>query len=137
MAKESGLGMTVTVDDSTGTGNDISNDITDLSWTMPSGEQDTTGVDKSAHERLLLLADFTVSLKGVFNDAASKSFATLKNYRTLAANQVGRTTSIAISGQTLANEVLYNAFNFTRSAAGEFTWEAPGSLADGTVPAWS
>lgn len=137
MAKESGLGLTVTVDDSAGSGQAISNDITDLTWNMPSGVQDVTGVNKSAHERLLLLADFSVSLKGVFNDASSLSFQVFKNYRTLASNQTGRTTAIAHSGQTLTNEVLYSDFSFNRNADGSLTWTAPGDLSDGTVPAWA
>ncbi len=137
MAKESGLGLTVTVDDSAGSGQAISNDITDLTWNMPSGVQDVTGVNKSAHERLLLLADFSVSLKGVFNDASSLSFQVFKNYRTLAASQTGRTTAIAHSGQTLSNEVLYSDFSFNRNADGSLTWTAPGDLSDGTVPAWA
>lgn len=137
MAKESGLGMQLQVDDSGGVQRDISNDVTNFDWTMPSGDQDTTGIDKSAHERLLLLADFTISLKGVFNDAANLSFAVFKNYRTLAASQTGRTTTITVSGNNLAPEVLYTDFRFTRSAAGELTWEAPGALSDGTVPTWA
>lgn len=137
MAKENGLGMTCTVDDSTGSGQAISNDITDLKWEMPSDVQEVTGINKSAKERLLLVADFSITLNGVFNDASNMSFAVFKNYRTLAASQTGRTTSIAISGQTLANEVLYNDFSFSRSDSGEFTWTAPGDLSDGTVPAWS
>lgn len=137
MARESGLGMTVTVDDSGGTGRAITNDVTNCTWTMPSAEQDVTGLDKSAHERLHLLADFTVSLNGVFNDGANLSFQVFKNYRTLAAAQTGRTTAIAHSGQTLTNEVLYTDFSFNRGADGSLNWTAPGSLSDGTVPAWA
>lgn len=138
MAKESGLGLTVSVDDSGGTPRAIGNDITNCSWTMPSGVQDVTGVNSSGMERLLLLADLTVTLNGVFNDAAApSSFDCFKNYRTLAASQVGRTTSIAHSGQTLADEILYNDFSFTRGADGSLTWTAPGSLSDGGVPSWS
>ena len=70
MAKESGLGMSVAVDDSAGTARTISNDITNLDWATPREEQDITGLDKSARERLLTLADFSVTLNGVFNDAA-------------------------------------------------------------------
>lgn len=138
MAKESGLGLTVTVDDSGGTARIISNDITNCAWTMPSGVQDVTGVNSSGMERLLLLADLTVTLTGVFNDAAApSSFDCFKAYRTLAAGQVGRTTAIAHSGQTLSDEILYNDFSFTRAPDGSLVWNAPGSLSDGGVPAWS
>jgi len=137
MAKESGLGMTVTVDDSSGSGQAISNDVLSVSITMPSAVQDVTGVNSSGHERLLLLADLSITLNGVFNDAANMSHAVLKNYRTLAASQVGRTTAIAVSGQTLSDEVLYANYDLSRGAGGELGWTAAGSLSDGGVPAWS
>ena len=137
MPKESGIGLTVTVDDSAGTGQAITNDVTNLSWTMASADQDVTGQNKGGHERIHLLADFSVTLNGVFNDAANLSFQVFKNYRTLAASQVGRTTAIAHSGQTLTVEVLYTDFSFNRGNDGSLTWTAPGALADGGVPAWA
>lgn len=138
MAKESGLGLTVTLDDSGGTGRAISNDVTNLTFSIPSGVQDVTGVNSSGMERLLLLADMQVALNGVFNDAATTGAHTvLKDYRTLAASQVGRTTAIAHSGQTLSDEILYSDYALTRAADGSLTWSAPGSLSDGGVPAWS
>jgi hypothetical protein len=137
MAKESGLGLSVQVDDSAGTQRNISNDITNLQWAMPSDVQDVTGVDKSARERIHLLADFSVTLNGIFNDAVNMSHAVLKNYRTLATNQVGRTVTITHSGQTIAAEVLFTDYSMSREAGGGLTWSAPGQLADGTVPAWS
>jgi len=137
MAKESGMGMTATVDDSAGSGQNISNDITSITFGTPSGVQDITGLDKSAMERLLLLADGTVTLNGVFNDAANKSHAVLKNYRTILAGQVGRTVAIAISGQTLSMEIVFTDYVLTRTSDGSLTWSAPGQLADGTVPTWS
>jgi hypothetical protein len=137
MAKESGLGLSVQVDDAAGTLRNISNDITNCSWQMPSDVQDVTGIDKSARERLHLLADFSVTLNGVFNDAANASHAVFKNYRVLAANQLGRTVTITHSGQTLSNEVLFTDYQLTREAGGALTWSAPGQLSDGTVPAWS
>lgn len=137
MAKESGLGMTVTVDDSAGSGQAISNDVTSVSWTMPSGVQDVTGVNSSGMERLLTLADLSITLNGVFNDAANMSHAVFKNYRTLASSQVGRTTAIAVSGQTLSDEILYTDYSLNRAQDGSLTWTAPGQLSDGGVPAWS
>ena len=130
--------MTLNVDDSGGTARAITNDVTNINWGMPSGEQDTTGLDKSAHERLLLLADFSISLTAVFNDVATTGmFQIFKNYRTILAGQVGRTTTIVHSGQTLANEVLYTDFPFSRNADGSLIATVPGVLADGTVPVWA
>lgn len=135
MAKETGLGWTtLSVDDSAGSVQDIKNDVTNFQFATPRGVQDVTGIDKSAFERLLLLADFSITLNGVFNDAAGKSHAVLK---TVPSTSVARTTTLVISGQTLANEVLYTDYNLTRAQSGELTWTAPGVLADGTVPTWS
>ena len=138
MAKQSGMGMTVAVDDSGGNIEAIGNDITNLSFATPRGVQDITGVNSSAMERLLLLADFSVTLNGVFNDAATTgSHTVLKNYRTILAGQVGRTVAIAVSGQTLSMEILFSDYSLNRAADGSLTFTATGSLASGTAPAWS
>ncbi|MFH9073452.1 hypothetical protein [Streptomyces alboflavus] len=135
MAKESGLGWTtLNVDDSGGSARDIRNDVTNLDWSLPRGTQEVTGIDKSAMERLLLLADFSGTMNGVFNDASNLSHAVL---RTVSSTSVNRTIGIVISGQTLNNECLITDYALTRAASGEFTWSAPFSLADGTVPTWS
>lgn len=133
MAKESGLGFSVAVDDSSGTARTISNDITNFSFTTPRAVQDVTGVDKSAMERLLLLADFSVDLSGVFNDASNQAHAVFK---TVPSTSVARTVTLAHSGQTLANECLFTDYALTRAQSGELTWSAPGVLSDGTVPTW-
>ena len=138
MAKESGLGITtLSVDDSAGSAQAIKNDITNFGVRTPSAIQDVTGVDKSAMERLHLMADGEMSLNGVFNDAANLSHAVFKNYRTLAASQVGRTVTLTVSAQTLAMELLFDDYPLARGADGSFTWAVVGHLADGTVPAWS
>jgi hypothetical protein len=134
MAKESGLGMTVAIDDSGTTARTISNDITSIDWATPREEQDITGLDKSARERLLLLADFTVSISGVFNDASNMSHAV---FSTVPSTSVARTTTLTISGQVLAGELFYTDYALGRSSSGELTWSAPGSLAGGVVPTWA
>jgi hypothetical protein len=135
MAKESGLGWTtLSVDDSGGNVCDIKNDITSVQFATPRAVQDVTGLDKSAMERLLLLADCSVTHNGVFNDAASKSHAVFK---TVSSTSVARTTTMTVSGQTLAPELLYTDYALTRAQDGALTWTAPGVLADGTVPTWS
>lgn len=132
--KESGLGMSVTVDDSAGSPQDISNDFTNLNWATPRGVQDVTGIDKSAMERLLLLADFSITVNGVFNDATNRAHEV---FRTVPSTSVARTTTIAVSGQTLAGELLYTDYALTRNQDGSLTFTAPGVLSDGTVPLWS
>jgi hypothetical protein len=135
MAKESGMGWTtLSVDDSAGSVQAIKNDITNFTFSTPRGVQDVTGVDKFAIERLLLLADFSTTLNGVFNDAAGASHAVFK---TVPSSSVARTMSLAVSGQTLANETLFTDYSLTRNQDGSLTWTAPGVLADGVVPTWS
>lgn len=135
MAKESGLAWSVcSVDDSAGAVKTILNDITDLDFSTPRAVQDITGLDKSAIERLLLLADFSITLNGVFNDAADQAHAVFK---TVPSTSVPRTTTLTVSGQTLANEVLYTDYQLKRATGGELTFSAPGVLSNGTVPTWS
>lgn len=135
ISKESGIGWTtLSVDTSGGVAKAIKNDVTNLQFATPRGVQDVTGVDKSAYERLLLLADFSCTLNGVFNDAADFSHDVFK---TVPSTSVARTTTLTVSGNTLAPEVLYTDYALTRAASGELTWTAPGVLSDGTVPTWS
>jgi hypothetical protein len=135
MAKESGLGWTtLSVDDSGGIARAIKNDVTNFSFSTPRGVQDVTGVDKSAMERLLLLADFSVTLNGVFNDATNQAHDVFK---TVPSTSVARTVTLVHSGQTLANECLFTDYQVTRNADGSLPWTAPGVLSDGTVPTWT
>ena len=135
MAKESGLGWTVlSVDDSSNAVKTILNDVTDFSFATPRAVQDVTGVDKSAMERLLLLADFSITLNCVFNDANDQMHDVFK---TVPSTSVARTTTLTVSSQTLANEVLYTDYPLSRGADGALTASVPGVLSDGAVPTWS
>lgn len=138
MAKESGLGMTVSVDDSGGTARAIGNDISSLSIQMSSAPLDVTGVNVSAMERILSHRDLQITFNGTFNDAANMSHAVFKDYHTNAGVELGRTVDIVHSGQTLSEAaLLLTAYNMNRAQDGSLTFEVPGMLADGTVPAWS
>ncbi|MCP4960928.1 MAG: hypothetical protein GY925_16885 [Actinomycetia bacterium] len=101
---------------------------------MPRGIQDTTGLDMSAKESLLLLADFTVTGNGVFNTASNMSHDTLK---TVGSTSVARTCTTVIGGATLPNEVNLTDYALTRAADGSFVWSTPGVLQSGTVPTWA
>lgn len=132
MAKESGIGWTTySLDDSGGTLRALVNDVTDCNFDTPRAEQDITGLDKSAKERLHLLADFSFSFTGVFNDAANALFDTIKSL----ANT--RTHTQVVSGQTISNEVLLTSGNWSRGAGGELTAAVAGALQSGIVPIWS
>jgi hypothetical protein len=133
MAKASGLAQTaLSVDTSAGSPVDIRNDVMNWQMSTPRAVQDVTGVDKSANERLLLLADVSVTLNGVFNAATSHTV-----FRTVPSTSVNRTTTLTVNGVTLAPELLYTDYQLSRSDGGELTWSAPGVLADGVVPTWA
>lgn len=139
MAKTSGLGSVVKVDDASDTLQAITNDVTNYSITTPRGTQDITGVDKSAHEILLLLADFSVTLNGVANFASNMSHAV---FSTISSTSVNRGVEIDPIGTTsgnpkLVNECVLTDYQLTRAATGELTWQVPGQLSDGTTPAWT
>ena len=137
MAKQTGLGDYVAVDDSGGTVRDISNDISGGYGINISQELlDTTGLDKSARERLTGMSDGDVTLTGTFNKASNKSHDVFKTRTT------ARTVDIRIGGNTsgypkLAMEMMVASYNIARDTAGTLTWTATLNLSDGTVPAWS
>jgi hypothetical protein len=140
MAKTSGLGGAVLVQDSGGTARTISNDVTNYQFSTPKGVQDTTGVDKSAHERILLLADYSVTLNGVFNSASSnlshdvfKTIPSTSATRSVELDPIGATTGLP----SLVVNCILTDYQITRNNTGELTWQVPGSLSDGGVPTWT
>lgn len=138
MSKVSGLGALVSVADAGGTPRVISNDVTDFTLNTPRGVQDITGVDKSAHERLLLLADVSVSLKLVFNATANMGHDVFK---TVSSTSVPRATSIAPTANNstpiLNFNAIYSDYSLSRSASGELTTSTKGDLSDGALPTWA
>ena len=136
MAKESGIGMTASIDDGSGAAQVITNDITNLSINLPRANQDVTGIDKSAPERIGLLADLSLSLNGVFNPDANKSHAVFKTVPSQGAAQT-RAVSIAISSQTFTAETIPDGYALTLAQGGALTWAVTLLNADGTKPAWS
>lgn len=140
MAKTSGLGATVSIADAGGTPRIISNDIGDFTIATPVALQDTTGVDKYAHEKLALLRDYTLQLKGVCNFAANMSHAVLSTVTT-GAGAVERATSVypTSNGSTpvMTANLLFSSYDVARGNGGELTFSSDGSLADGAIPTWA
>ena len=141
MAKASGIGWTtLTVDDSTGSSNtDIKNDITNLQFATPRAVTDVTGIDKFAIERLLLLADFSITLTAQWNTAGVHGV-----FKTICSSQsVSRTTTLVVNTATLQGgagpgiETWYTDYQVTRAAGGDLNVSIPGVLADGSIPTWA
>ena len=136
MAKQTGLGDMLQVDDSGGTARDISSDVGDYGINIAQELVETTGLDKSARERITGMSDGDVSLNGFFNAASNKSHDVFKTRTT------ARTFDLRIGGNSssnpkLAMEMVVANYTITRDAAGALTWTATLNLADGTVPAWT
>lgn len=139
MAKTSGLGMRVQIDDSGGTLRNISNDILAFNFNTPRGSQDITGLDKSGMERLLLLADGQVSLTMGYNPSTNQQHDVFK---TVPSTSVVRTVTIDLpplstGSPRLSMEMLFDDYAIARNNNGELQATATGKLADGTVPAWT
>ncbi len=133
MAKQSGLGWsTLSVDTSTPTLTDIRNDVTNFEFSTPKAVQETTGIDKSAMERLLLLADFSITLNGVWNPSLSHTV-----FFDVGSTDVVRTVSIVVAAKSLSNECLLTDYQLNRGDDGSLTWSVPGVLQNGTVPTWT
>ncbi len=138
MAKEAGMAWTTcSVDGADGTPDVIKNDVTSLTVSLARDLADVTGLDKSAHERLLLLATVSVGLSGVFNDATGQSHDT---FQTVPTTSVARTVTLTISGQTFntpaAPEMLPTDYALSRAADGSFTWTVPLALSNGVAVGW-
>ena len=134
MAKVSGLGMALAVDDSGGTARTISTDITNMSFGTPRGTTDVTGISSSAMERLLLLADFTITLDGPMDTGSNLAHAVLC---TVPSSSVTRTVTITQNSKVLDNETIFTDYVVTRGNDGALTFSAPGVLNSTVVPTWA
>jgi hypothetical protein len=128
----------MSIDDATGTLRDLRTDITNFQWATPRGVEDITGIDKSANERQLLLADMSANWNGPFDDGSNLAHDVFK---TVSSTSVAREILLVVSGQTLGSSpqvtLLLTDYAMTRSQTGELGWSVPGVLANGAIPTWS
>lgn len=137
MGKSTGLGLTaLSVDDAAGTLTDIRGDVTNFEWATPRNVQDVTGVDKSAIERLLLLADMSLTLTGVHNPVGAHLV-----FSSVPSTSVNREFLITANGVSLGvtgtPTLLPTDYSLTRAAEGSLVYTVPMVLANGVVPTWS
>ncbi|MGE3448688.1 MAG: hypothetical protein AB7H92_14035 [Microbacteriaceae bacterium] len=131
MAKYTGLAMTVTLDDSGGSGVNITNDVSTITHKTSRGEQDVTGADKSAMERLQLLEDseFTLGNNGFPSSTTRAVFENMANTRTLVLDYPDSATATI--------ETYIFDYSINRGQDGGLSWSATLKLANGTKLAWS
>jgi hypothetical protein len=135
LAKTSGLGWTTaSIDDASGTPRDIRTDLTSIELSTPRELWEITGVDKSAKERTLLLADFSAKMSGVFDPGVNLAHDVFK---TVPSTTVARTSTFGVAGKSLGAKLLYANYPIKRDSSGKLTFDVEGVLADGTVPVWA
>ncbi len=135
MSKVSGLGFAIAVDDSGSVARTITNDVTNHTQTTPRAVQDITGEDKSAMERLQLLADGHVTLNGIFNSGTSNMSHDV--FKTVPSTSVARLVTLTVATKVLAMTMLFSDYALTRAAGGALTWSSTGDLSTGTAPSWA
>jgi len=136
MAKQSGLGDYLAVDDSAGSARDLSSNINSLSITTGQATTVVTGIDKSAVERIPLTADSTISLNMTFDSAANMEhdvFKTMVNTRTVTYCVGGNDAS----NPKLAQEMLISSVGQERTAEGALNVTATLELQSGVIPTWT
>lgn len=132
MSKQSGLGWTTaSIDTSAGVAKALVNSFTSIEVATPIAVQEVTGLNKSAFERIHLMADASATFNGPFDPAADGPhdvFTPLSN---------ARTVTLAHASQTLPMEMLLTDYPLNRADDGSLTFAVPAVLADGTVPTWA
>ena len=135
MTKKSGLGATLAIDDSGGTARNVYNDLLSVNVGTPRGIQEITGIDKSAKERLLLLADGSMAYTGVFDDTSSTGSHAV--FSSAASTSVIRTHTYTVQSKVLAMEMFIPDYPLSRGADGALTFSITAMLGDGAVPTWA
>lgn len=135
MAKVTGLGDYLAVDDSGGSARDISDNVTSLTINSSQNLFDVTTLSKSAIERLIGLNDLTIDVTATVDTASNKSldvFKDLSGTRTVTYSMGGNT-----SGKPrLQVECLLTGAPIARGADGALEISANLALQSGTTPAW-
>ncbi len=141
MPKLTGLSGTIQVADAGAVLRNIGTDITNYAFTTPRGTQDVTGMNVFAHQRLLLLTDFTVTFNGIMDNDPNLSHSVFSTIPSSTGAAAIRAVSIAPTSVATTPIITVNCiltdYQVTRSAAAELTWQVPGTLADGAVPTWA
>jgi len=132
MAKITGLGMTITVEDSAAMARDISEDINTFNIVENNELIDVTGVDKFARERLVGLADAELQISGPFDTGTNKAHDVFKD-KTNAREFV--LTWADMTEYTLT--AVIESYNVVRGDNGAMTYSVTARQADGTTGQWS
>lgn len=133
MAKSTGT-ISVTIDNSSNAGKDLSLDILSVTTSTPRTHVDVTSVGAAAMERLATLIDGKATLKGQWDSDANLAHAVLS---TMTSSTATRTCVFVYPGsKTLTMECYIEDYQLDYSA-GNCQWSVSLVLADGVAPAWT
>lgn len=135
MAKQTGIGTVIQVDDSGGIARDISDDITNYDISIAQNGIDVTTIGNSAMAKLIGLKDLTVTLSGIFDAASNKwhtIFGTTSGVRTFDVRVGGNTTGYP----RLQAEMVITSSDISQGNDGNMTVTASMALQDGSDPTW-
>tara|TARA_B100000745_G_scaffold297818_1_gene245329 strand:+ start:226 stop:645 length:420 start_codon:yes stop_codon:yes gene_type:complete len=135
MAKISGVASYVAIDNSAGSLQDISNDLSSVDNSSSQNLLDVTGMDKSAVEKIIGLRDNSLSLSGYYNNAANMS------NQVLSSMSGNRSVVISLGGNTTGNprfrgEFLISSYNVNVADDRGVTFSCTMELQDGVAGAW-
>ncbi len=132
MSKSSGLGNRLYV-----AGYDISGDVGAISnASTPRGVQDITGIDKSAHERLLLNSSGEIGFDSFWNEASDQIHDVLSSLPTTDRQAIYARSATTRGGAGLAMGCKQIDYNWNRPADGTLTGTTQLLSSDGFAPAW-
>lgn len=131
MAKRSGLGQNLYVD-----GYNISGDA--LSWELSMENEllETTGIDKSAYERIIGLRGGTANVTSWFNDATGQQHEAFKTPVAANGKMITVATSTTLGDPAFAMVGQQGSFAGERGDDGSFTFEVEASVSNGYPIEW-
>jgi hypothetical protein len=137
MAKTSGIGAIIKVDDSGSVARDISIDVGSYSLNVGNNVVDVSAISSSAMERLILRSDISISITGAALDfgtnLAHDVFKVLTGERTVELGPIGSTGG----DPKISFEGVIESYLPTGDGSGASGWSASILLSNGTAPSWT
>lgn len=134
MAKQTGIGATVSIGDANGVSQTFSGNVQTFNINQSRAQIDVTGIDKSFMERLPGLGDYSIDLAGVYDGAGTAT--AVQTFASMGTALRAFTIVVGPAG-TAAGTAALASWSVSRAGDGALTWTATLNCANGTAMAWS